>query len=141
VLYIDLDKFKQVNDNFGHDTGDLLLCEVARRINECVRESDTVGRVGGDEFVVLLNSIKLSEHASAVAEKIRQSLDQPFDLAGRQLSVSSSIGIAIYPEHGEEDRQLMRHADDAMYGAKRQGGNRLMVTVLQALHDDNAIAS
>jgi diguanylate cyclase (GGDEF)-like protein len=71
-----------------------------------------------------------------VAEKIRQSLEQPFDLAGRQLNVSSSIGIAIHPEHGEEARQLMRHADDAMYAAKRQGGNRVMPTVLQELHDD-----
>jgi diguanylate cyclase (GGDEF)-like protein len=141
VLYLDLDKFKQVNDSFGHDTGDLLLCEAASRINSCVRESDTVARVGGDEFVLLLNSIKAPEHAAAVAEKIRQSLDRPFELAGRLLSVSASIGIAIYPEHGEEDRQLMRHADDAMYAAKRLGGNRLMITVLQPLHDDSAIAS
>ncbi len=140
VLYLDLDKFKEVNDGFGHDTGDLLLCEVARRINECVRESDTVARIGGDEFVVLLHSIKLPEHASAVAEKIRRSLEQPFELAGRRLSVSSSIGIAIHPEHGDEDRQLMRHADDAMYAAKRQGGNRVMLTVLQELHDDTTLA-
>ena len=141
VLYIDLDKFKEVNDSFGHDTGDLLLCEVARRINECVRESDTVARIGGDEFAVLLNSITLPEHASAVAGKIRRSLEQPFGLAGRQPNVSSSIGIAIYPEHGEEDRQLMRHADDAMYAAKRQGGNRVMLTMLQELHDSNTLTS
>jgi diguanylate cyclase (GGDEF)-like protein/PAS domain S-box-containing protein len=133
VLYIDLDKFKQVNDNFGHDIGDLLLREVAQRIRLCVRESDTVGRVGGDEFVVLLNSVSLPEHASAVAEKICAELNERFDLAGHRLHISSSIGIAIYPEHGDENRQLMRNADDAMYGAKKQGGNRLLVTVTPSL--------
>jgi diguanylate cyclase (GGDEF)-like protein/PAS domain S-box-containing protein len=124
VLYLDLDRFKLVNDSFGHDVGDLLLREVASRISHCLRESDTVGRIGGDEFVVLLNCISQPEHASAVAEKIRIALEQPFDLADHRVHISSSIGIAVYPEHGEEDRQLMRHADDAMYGAKRQGGNR-----------------
>lgn len=127
VLYIDLDRFKLVNDSFGHDIGDLLLREVAERIGRCVRESDTVGRVGGDEFVVLLNDISLPEHATAVAEKIRAALDQPFELAGHRLHISSSIGIAVCPEHGDEDKQLMRYADDAMYGAKRQGGNRLLM--------------
>ncbi|WP_426700020.1 diguanylate cyclase domain-containing protein [Rhodanobacter sp. Col0626] len=128
VLYIDLDRFKLVNDSFGHDIGDLLLREVAARIGRCVRESDTVGRVGGDEFVVLLNGISLPEHATAIAEKIRAALERPFELAEHRLQVSSSIGIAVYPEHGHEDKQLMRQADNAMYGAKRQGGNRLLMT-------------
>jgi len=124
VLYLDLDRFKLVNDSFGHDVGDLLLREVATRISHCLRESDTVGRIGGDEFVVLLNCISQPEHATSVAEKIRFALEQPFELGGRCLHISSSIGIAVYPEHGEEDRQLMRYADDAMYSAKRKGGNR-----------------
>jgi len=124
VLYLDLDRFKLVNDGFGHEIGDLLLCEVASRIRHCLRESDTVGRIGGDEFVVLLNNISQPEHAASVAEKIRIALEQPFELDGHRLHISSSIGIAVYPEHGEEDKQLMQHADNAMYGAKRQGGNR-----------------
>jgi diguanylate cyclase (GGDEF)-like protein/PAS domain S-box-containing protein len=128
LLYIDLDKFKLINDSFGHDIGDLLLREVARRITHCVRESDTVGRVGGDEFVVLLNSLHQPEHAITVAEKIRSALNQPFELAEHRLHVSSSIGIAIHPDHGDDNRQLMRHADDAMYGAKKHGGNRLVMS-------------
>lgn len=123
VLYLDLDQFKPVNDSHGHDIGDLLLHEVAVRISQCVRESDTVGRIGGDEFVVLLNDIGLPEHAAAVAAKIHAAFEQPFALTGCLVQVSASIGIAIYPDHGEDDKQLLRHADDAMYGAKRQGGN------------------
>jgi diguanylate cyclase (GGDEF)-like protein len=128
VLYLDLDQFKPINDNHGHDVGDLLLREVAARISQCVRDSDTVGRIGGDEFVVLLNGISLPEHAGAVAAKIRAAVDRPFELAGRLLHVSASIGAAIYPEHAEDDKQLMRLADDAMYGAKRQGGNRVLMS-------------
>jgi len=127
VLYLDLDMFKQVNDTLGHATGDLLLQQVANRLRQCVRESDTVGRFGGDEFLALLNSIHLPEHAMLVAEKIRLALGQPFDLAGHKLSVTPSIGIALYPELGEDDRQLIRHADEAMYEAKGSGGNRFQV--------------
>jgi diguanylate cyclase (GGDEF)-like protein/PAS domain S-box-containing protein len=139
VLYIDLDRFKLVNDSFGHDIGDLLLREVAVRIGSCVRESDTVGRIGGDEFVVLLNGISQPEHAAAIAEKIRIGLDQPFELAEHRLQVSSSIGIAVYPDHAHEDKQLMRQADNAMYGAKRQGGNRLLMTGTEALASSQSI--
>jgi diguanylate cyclase (GGDEF)-like protein/PAS domain S-box-containing protein len=133
LLYIDLDRFKQVNDTFGHSVGDLLLQEVAQRIKRCVRESDTVGRIGGDEFVVLLHQIAKPENAAAIAEKIRSALDRPFNLAGRRLQVSSSIGIATFPEHGDDNKQLIRHADEAMYVAKKHGGNRLlMATTAQA---------
>ncbi|MBT2144830.1 MULTISPECIES: diguanylate cyclase [unclassified Rhodanobacter] len=128
VLYLDLDQFKPVNDNHGHDVGDLLLREVAARISQCVRDSDTVGRIGGDEFVALLNGISLPEHAGAVAAKIRAAVGRPFELAGRLLQVSASIGVAIYPDHAEDDKQLLRLADDAMYGAKRQGGNRVLMS-------------
>jgi diguanylate cyclase (GGDEF)-like protein len=127
ILYLDLDTFKQVNDTLGHASGDLLLQHVARRLKQCVRKSDTVGRFGGDEFLVLLNSTELPEHALLVAEKIRSSLGQPFDLAGHRLSVSPSIGIAIYPGHGDDHEQLIRRADEAMYGAKRGGGNRFQM--------------
>ena len=127
VLYIDLDGFKQVNDGHGHAVGDLLLQEVAQRIRRCLRESDTVGRIGGDEFVVLLNNITLPEHGAVVAEKIRAVLDRPFELAGQRLHISSSIGVAAYPEHGDDNKQLIRHADEAMYAAKKNGGNRLLM--------------
>jgi len=136
LLYIDLDRFKQVNDSYGHAIGDLLLLEASHRIRHCVRESDTVGRVGGDEFIVLLSSIKLPEHASTIAEKIRDSLNQPFELAGQHLQVSASLGIAVYPEHGDEYKQLIRHADGAMYGAKKMGGNRFLIADLQDSSND-----
>jgi diguanylate cyclase (GGDEF)-like protein/PAS domain S-box-containing protein len=129
LLYLDLDKFKQVNDSLGHPVGDLLLQEVARRLKQCVRESDTIGRVGGDEFLVLLNGISRSECASQVAEKIRVALDRPFDLAGHLVHVPPSIGIALYPEHAEDYTQLIRHADEAMYEAKRNGGNCFQVSI------------
>ncbi|HTA66369.1 MAG TPA: diguanylate cyclase [Xanthomonadaceae bacterium] len=125
VLYIDLDKFKQVNDTLGHTVGDLLLQDVARRIRECLRASDTVGRVGGDEFLVLLQDVPGPDDAAIVAEKIRIALARPFELAGHSLQIASSIGIAIHPDHGSEIQQLIRHADEAMYEAKREGGNRL----------------
>jgi diguanylate cyclase (GGDEF)-like protein/PAS domain S-box-containing protein len=132
LLYLDLDTFKQVNDAWGHATGDLLLQEVAHRLKQCVRASDTVGRVGGDEFLVLLNRIGLPENALLVAEKLRLAVGQPFDLAGHRLSVATSIGISFYPEHGDDPEQLVRHADEAMYEAKKSGGNRCHVATGQS---------
>ncbi|HEY8587220.1 MAG TPA: diguanylate cyclase [Rhodanobacter sp.] len=123
VLYLDLNQFKPVNDNHGHDVGDLLLREVATRLAKCVRESDTIGRIGGDEFVVLLTGIGLPEHATATAMKIAKTISRPFDVAGHRLEISVSVGVAIYPEHGQDDKALLRHADDAMYDAKRRAGN------------------
>ncbi len=127
LMFIDLDKFKPVNDTHGHQVGDLLLKEVSRRIRDCLRESDTVARIGGDEFVVLLPVIKTSHDALEVAEKIRGSLNQPFKLAGLSLNISSSTGIAIYPQHGDEEKRLMRNADDAMYYAKSTGRDNVQV--------------
>ena len=127
LLYIDLDGFKQVNDSFGHTLGDQLLQDVAQRIVRCVRQSDTVGRIGGDEFVVLLHDINQPQDATEIADLIRSSLDQPFDLDGRRLAISSSIGVATWPEHGDDGKQLIRHADEAMYAAKKKGGNRLLM--------------
>jgi diguanylate cyclase (GGDEF)-like protein/PAS domain S-box-containing protein len=130
LLYIDLDRFKRVNDTFGHTTGDLLLQEVARRIKACVRESDSAGRVGGDEFVVLLNNVNLPIHAATVAEKIRCALNQPFDLAEQRVHIAASLGIAVYPEHGDADALLIRHADAAMYAAKKNGGNQALMSAM-----------
>ncbi len=127
LMFIDLDKFKPVNDKFGHDVGDLLLKEVAQRIQGCLRESDTVARVGGDEFVVLLPSINEETDAIGVAEKIRHALNLPFDLAGHHLEISSSTGIAIYPDHGHDEHSLTKNADIAMYWAKANGRNNVQL--------------
>lgn len=121
VLFIDLDKFKPVNDDFGHDVGDLLLQEVAKRLRNCVRESDTVARNGGDEFTVLLPATETGQDAVKVAEKILHALLRPFELAGHSIHISSSIGITLYPEHGIEEKMLAKNADIAMYHAKNSG--------------------
>lgn len=121
LLYLDLNRFKDVNDTLGHAAGDLLLELVGRRLGQCVRECDTLARLGGDEFVILLESIALPEQAAMVAEKIRHVFDTPFDLDGRRVSMSPSIGIAHYPLDGHDEQQLLRHADNAMYRAKRSG--------------------
>jgi diguanylate cyclase (GGDEF)-like protein len=125
VLFIDLDGFKAVNDSHGHQTGDLLLTAVAQRIQGCVREADTAGRIGGDEFVMLLNAIGGEPDALHVAEKVRAVLEQPFDLEGRVVTISASIGVALFPQHGDSERALALSADTAMYLAKGGGGNRV----------------
>lgn len=123
VMFIDLDKFKPVNDNLGHEIGDLLLKQVARCLQQAVRASDTVARIGGDEFVVLLPVIDTNHDAAVVAEKILQALSEPFDVAQHSLNISSSIGIAVYPEHGTDEKLLLINADIAMYHAKKAGRN------------------
>lgn len=126
LMFIDLDKFKPVNDELGHHVGDLLLKQVARRLSACVqRESDTVGRIGGDEFVVLLTDIEAAPEAIRVAEKIRQALEQAFEIGPHLIRVASSIGIALYPQDGADQASLLKSADAAMYQAKENGGNRV----------------
>lgn len=128
LLYLDLDKFKQVNDTHGHGVGDLLLKAVAERLSCCVREADTVSRVGGDEFVILLEDINQTDHALQVAEKIREQLNLPFQLEKHSLMIIPSIGISLYPEHADEQQELLNLADRAMYFAKQSGGNRFEVS-------------
>jgi diguanylate cyclase (GGDEF)-like protein/PAS domain S-box-containing protein len=123
VLFLDLDMFKQINDTLGHDAGDLVLKETARRLQGCLRESDSAARMGGDEFVVILPGLQTAQAAIFVAEKICDALDQPFELAGHSVHVTSSIGIAIYPDHGNGGKELLKNADDAMYYAKASGRN------------------
>lgn len=118
LMFLDLDKFKPINDEFGHAVGDVLLKEVAQRLQRCVRGSDTVSRVGGDEFIVLLPAIDAQQDAMQVAEKMRLSLSQPFDLVGQRIFISVSIGVAVYPEHGSDEISLTKSADTAMYCAK-----------------------
>lgn len=128
LMFIDLDKFKPVNDDFGHQVGDELLQAVARRLQTCVRESDTVARIGGDEFVVLLPSFEMPRDAMAVAEKIHQTLLLPFTLSqGPTIGISSCVGVALYPEHGRDANELTKHADAAMYQAKAAGRDRVML--------------
>jgi diguanylate cyclase (GGDEF)-like protein/hemerythrin-like metal-binding protein/PAS domain S-box-containing protein len=124
VLMLDLDGFKAVNDVHGHETGDALLQAVGRRFRLCVRESDTVARMGGDEFVVLLTQLRDAEAASVVAGKLLAALDEPFFLGGRECRVGASIGICISPEDGEDMETLLSRADAAMYESKANGRNR-----------------
>ena len=123
LLFLDLDNFKQVNDSFGHASGDQLLQTVAQRLSDCVRGSDTVCRNGGDEFVVLLAGGHSQHDASVAAQKILAALAQPHHIAQRELCVTSSIGISVYPADGADAETLLKHADMAMYHAKQAGRN------------------
>ncbi len=129
VLFIDLDEFKPVNDEYGHSAGDELLREAARRLLECTRASDTVARVGGDEFVTVLARVQHDGDAIVVAEKMRRSLSQPFIMDGLEIRISSSIGIAVYPDHGLTEEALAEHADMAMYQAKQNGRNQVRLYI------------
>jgi len=124
LLFLDLDRFKEVNDQLGHATGDTLLSAVAQRLRGQVRESDTVARLGGDEFTVILPSLRERDDATSVADKIIAALGQPFTLGGHTVGVGVSIGIALFPEHGNSVEQLLNAADHAMYLAKKGGRNR-----------------
>jgi len=121
ILFLDLDDFKQVNDTYGHTTGDLLLCDVANRIKNSVRESDTLARLGGDEFVLLLNEIKDENEFVKIVKKIMGNFSKEFLINDKKLRVTLSIGIALYPRNGEE--LLIEKADAAMYYVKRNGKN------------------
>lgn len=123
VMFLDLDHFKPINDQFGHDVGDLVLKAAAGRIRGCLRESDTVARIGGDEFVLLLTNVEDVGAAWRVGEKIRHALEQPFPINGRAFVLSASLGIALYPLHGVSELELAKAADVAMYVAKREGRN------------------
>lgn len=125
VLMLDLDRFKTINDSLGHSQGDLLLREVAGRLSECVRADDTVARLGGDEFVVVLANMADVADIVPVAQKILRALAQPVEIGRQVLSVSTSLGIAVYPRDGQSADALLRYADTAMYRAKDQGGNAM----------------
>lgn len=123
VMFLDLDRFKIINDSLGHETGDALLKQVARRLIGCVRAADTVSRQGGDEFVILLQDLDTPEHAAAVARKVLEVLAEPFVLDGLTLSVTPSMGIAVFPDDGADFQTLLKNADAAMYHAKSLGRN------------------
>ncbi|KAB8317053.1 CHASE2 domain-containing protein [Tolypothrix campylonemoides VB511288] len=124
LLFIDLDGFKQVNDNCGHEIGDRLLITIARRLTHCLRNSDTVSRLGGDEFTVILRAIPKVQVAATVAEKILATLTEVIVLEGHIINISASIGISVYPSNSQDSEALIKLADDAMYRAKHLGKNR-----------------
>jgi len=123
VLFIDLDNFKNINDSLGHPTGDLLLQEVGKRIKSLVRVDDTVARLGGDEFIVLMEEISDAQDSTLLAKKVVSAFNQPFSAKGRELYLTLSIGISIYPSDGKDSETLIRNADSAMYRAKAEGRN------------------
>lgn len=120
LLFLDLDRFKAVNDTLGHAAGDALLVEVARRLTATVREEDTIARLGGDEFVVLLEGPRQEHNVDAIADKIRQILREPYQLDMHAATISVSIGTSLFPHDGRDPDALLRHADTGMYGAKRR---------------------
>jgi diguanylate cyclase (GGDEF)-like protein len=123
VLFVDLDHFKAINDSYGHHAGDQLLREIGERAKGCVREIDTVCRLGGDEFVLVLPDLHEAGDAGAVARKLLAALSHPYAIDGRELAITPTVGVSIYPHHGADADTLIRNADTAMYHAKESGKN------------------
>ncbi len=140
LIALDLDRFKEINDTLGHHVGDQVLQQVAARMRACLRESDTVARMGGDEFIILLPTISHLEGAVAVAQKILKSLKDPINIAGQALEIEASLGIAMFPEHARESEMLLRQADSAMYAAKKsQTGYAVYKAEFDQKADDRAV--
>jgi diguanylate cyclase (GGDEF)-like protein/PAS domain S-box-containing protein len=123
VLFLDLDHFKTINDSLGHTVGDELLREVARRLKTTVREGDTVARVGGDEFTIVLQELPRGDAAAVVAQKVLRTIAEPMEISGHRLYVTTSIGITLFPDDGDDAETLLKNADTAMYRAKADGRN------------------
>src|ERR1039457_6417591 len=121
LLFLDLDRFKDINDSLGHSVGDLLLQEVAERLKRFGRGQDTVARLGGDEFLIMLTHVKDVSDAAVATERLRDAMTAEFVIEGHHLNVSCSVGISIFPEHGADAETLIKNADAAMYGAKENG--------------------
>ncbi len=127
LFFLDLDNFKPINDSLGHDAGDFVLKIIAQRLQSSIRESDTVARVGGDEFVLVLQEVHGPQAALSVAEKTIAALSNPIRIDKQLCEVGATLGIALYPDHGDDADTLIRHADAAMYAAKRLGKNRCLI--------------
>jgi len=125
MLYIDLDGFKQINDTLGHHEGDLLLKQVAQRLSDTMRATDTICRIGGDEFVILMPDFESADHVEWLASKVLDTVRQPYTIDGHEITITASIGSAVYPTHGEGLDAMLKAADRAMYRSKNEGGNRL----------------
>jgi diguanylate cyclase (GGDEF)-like protein len=127
ICYLDLDGFKPVNDQFGHKAGDALLIEMARRMGDCIRAGDTVARIGGDEFVILLLGLSGHSECEAALARLSQEIARPMPLDGSNICVSASIGVTLFPEDDAATEILLRHADRAMYQAKQSGKNQFCI--------------
>jgi diguanylate cyclase (GGDEF)-like protein len=127
LLMVDADQFKIVNDLFGHQAGDKVLRELAQRLNNCVRATDTVARIGGDEFIVLLPDLRIPAEAESIAAKIVAAVAQPYVIDGEQAVITVSVGVVTYPDAGNDIDTLMHRADEAMYAAKQKGKNSFHV--------------
>jgi diguanylate cyclase (GGDEF)-like protein len=127
LMFMDLDGFKQINDTLGHDVGDTLLCMVADRLVAAVRQEDTVARMGGDEFVIGLWNLKQANAIVSLVSKVIQAVSQPYRIQGHDVRITASIGVSIYPLHGEAGETLMKRADQALYEAKRAGKNNYRI--------------
>lgn len=146
VMFIDLDRFKQINDTLGHTVGDALLQQVARRLEGCIRKTDTLARMGGDEFTLLLTEIRDPQYVNVIAQKLLDALQAPFHLDNHELFVTASIGISLYPKDGLDAATLERNADSAMYKAKSLGKNNFQIfvpeinaSVMEAMEIENAL--
>jgi diguanylate cyclase (GGDEF)-like protein len=120
ILFLDLNKFKDINDTYGHETGDQLLKAVAKRFKNSVREEDTVARLGGDEFAIIINEMKDKNDLIKISEKLIQNTQQTLTINNHRITPSTSIGISIYPDHAKDEEALLRYADQAMYKAKKR---------------------
>ena len=129
VLYLDLDGFKQVNDTYGHEAGDILLSSVAKRLVESVRGQDTVARLSGDEFVIVLLDVNHNNDVSNLVSKIIKAVAEPYFIKGHKLKITASVGVALYPTHGSTVDALLSCADQAMYAAKKAGKNSYQLAV------------
>lgn len=138
VLFLDLDGFKEINDSFGHEVGDRLLIEVADRLRTMLRQGDFVARLGGDEFVILLNNIKSLMEVETAAQRILDTVNQPYSIDGKDLRIGTSVGISVYPQDDKDESGLLRDADLAMYQAKNRGKNNY---VIYTVPDDNISSS
>lgn len=123
-MFLDLDKFKQINDTLGHDAGDELLKEITFRLNKITRSNEIIARTGGDEFIIVLTDIPSPQDAAIVTDKILKIINQPLTIRKQPLQIAASIGIVTYPANGEDITELMKNADIAMYQAKEMGGNQ-----------------
>ena len=139
VLFLDLDKFKEINDTLGHDAGDIVLCEIATRLRNCLRHTDKIARMGGDEFYVLIEELDDSRYVAHIAQKLLEAASRPVDVGGKECRLSVSIGIAIYPDDGNDGGTLLKNADKAMYRAKDLGKNGFQAFSKLDSHDTGAL--